>query len=67
MVSVFRPPEEHAEIVATLVLPAGAKVLWLHPPITSRETRALARTTGLAFVEGVDIADVARSLEHPAS
>src|SRR5260221_5090999 len=57
IVNVYRPEEEHAEIIANHVLPLGAKVLWLHPPVTSAKTRSLAKEHGLVFLEGSDIAN----------
>lgn len=62
IVNVYRPEEEHAAIIADHVLPLKAKVLWLQLPVTSAKTRQLARENGLMFVEGGDIADVARSI-----
>jgi predicted CoA-binding protein len=63
IVNVYRPAEEHAGIVASIVVPLGAKVLWLQPPVTSAEAPDLAKAHGLAFVEGTDIAELARSLK----
>ncbi len=62
---VYRPRKELPEIIAGYVLPCAAKALWLQKPITSEEARRLAAEHGLAFVEGVDIAEVARSLPPP--
>jgi len=62
IVNIFRPEEEHAEIIARHVLPLNAKAVWLHPPVTSANTAALASKNGLAFVEGIDIAMVAKAL-----
>lgn len=42
IVNVFRPEEEHAGIINSRVLPLKAKVLWLHPPVKSASTAALA-------------------------
>jgi hypothetical protein len=57
IVNVYRDEEEHAGIIASHVAPLGAKALWLQPPITSTRTRNMASERGLAFVEGVDIAE----------
>jgi len=62
VVNVYRPESEHAEIVAKHILPTGAKFLWLQPSVSSNSARALAEDHGLVLIEGIDIADVARSL-----
>ena len=59
IVNVYRPEEEHAEIIANHLLRLGAKVLWLHPPVTSAKTRSLAKEHGLIFIEGSDITEIA--------
>jgi predicted CoA-binding protein len=61
-VNVYRGEEEHAGIIAMHVAPLGAKVLWLQPPITSATARRITAERGLAFVEGVDIAEMTRNL-----
>lgn len=62
IVNIFRPEEEHPTIITQHVLPLKAKVLWLHPPVTSAKTAALARESGLVFIEGIDIAAMANEL-----
>jgi predicted CoA-binding protein len=62
IVNVYRPEAEHAAIINNHVLPLKAKVLWLHPPVMSANTAALASTHNLIFVERSDIAEVARSI-----
>ncbi|GAC1311894.1 MAG: hypothetical protein NVSMB24_32330 [Mucilaginibacter sp.] len=62
IVNVYRPEGEHAGIVEKHVLPLHAKVLWLHPPITSASTRAVAERNELIFIEGVNIAEIAEKL-----
>jgi len=62
IVHVYRPEPEHAGIVATHVVPLGAKVLWLHPSVRSGAARELARDHKLDLVEGVDIAAEASQL-----
>jgi predicted CoA-binding protein len=59
IVNVYRPEQEHPDIISKHVLPLGAKVLWLHPPVTSEKTRLLAAELGLTFIEGISIADAA--------
>jgi predicted CoA-binding protein len=58
VVYVYRPEGEHAAIIQEHVLPLGAKVFWLHPPLTSAATGQLAASEGLTYIEGVDITSV---------
>ena len=62
IVNVYRPEAEHKAIIDNHVLPLTAKVLWLHPPVTSPTTAAIAKERGLIFIEGIDIAGVAKSI-----
>jgi predicted CoA-binding protein len=65
IVNVYRPVEELGGIIARHVLPLGAKVLWLQPPLTfaeAHEARRLASEHGLELIEGIDIAEMARIL-----
>jgi hypothetical protein len=62
IVNVYRPEEEISGIVANLILPLGAKVLWLHPPVTSALGSDIASKNGLIFIEGVDIAEIAAKI-----
>jgi CoA binding domain len=64
LVHAFRPPEELPGILADQAIPLGATALWLQPPVTSAEARERAEAAGLAFVEAIDIVDLARSLRH---
>jgi predicted CoA-binding protein len=57
VVYVYRPEAEHGAIIEKHVLPLKAKTLWLHPPVQSASTAALAASKGLIFIEGVDIRD----------
>jgi len=61
IVNVYRPEQEHPDIISQHVLPLGAKAIWLHPPITSEKTRSLVTEHGLAFVEGISISEVAQN------
>jgi hypothetical protein len=63
-VVVYRPAEEVHAIVMKHVLPLHARVLWLQPPIDSRDARLLAAEHRLRFVQGVDIAETARMVRH---
>jgi predicted CoA-binding protein len=56
IVNIFRPEEEHAEIIKKHALPLKAKAIWLHPPVTSAKTAKLAKKHNLTFVEGHNIA-----------
>lgn len=62
IVNVYRPEAEHMAIINNHVLPLNAKVLWLHPPVKSAMTAAIAKEHGLIFIEGIDIAGVAKSI-----
>jgi predicted CoA-binding protein len=62
IVNVYRPEAEHKAIIVNHVLPLNAKVLWLHPPVTPPTTAAIAKERGLIFIEGIDIAEVAKSI-----
>lgn len=62
LVYVYRPEAEHESIITKHALPSGAKVLWLHPPVVSKATAALAAGKGLIFIEGIDIRDVISSI-----
>ena len=62
IVNVYRPDEELPGIIADRVLPSGAKVLWLHPPVTSSRARDIAAESGLIFIEGTDIAEIASKI-----
>lgn len=62
IVNIFRPEEEHEEIIARHALPLNAKAVWLHPPVTSANTAVLAGKNGLIFIEGIDIAALAKAL-----
>jgi predicted CoA-binding protein len=60
--SVYRPEQEHARILTDILSPLGVKCIWLQPPVTSAQTRDLAEKHNLTFIEGHDIATVARRL-----
>ena len=62
IVNIFRPEEEHEEIITKLALPLKAKTVWLHPPVSSAKTAKLAKKHDLAFVEGHDIAAIAKDI-----
>ena len=64
IVNVYRPEEEHADIINNRVLPLKAKILWLQPPVVSAKTAALASKHDLVFVEDSDIAKVAKSISR---
>ena len=62
IVNVYRPEEELPGIIKMRVLPSGAKILWLHPPVISVKARDIAAENGITFIEGVDIAEVASKI-----
>lgn len=60
IVNIYRPEAEIEGIIQNHVLPLGASVVWLHPPVTSPRTNEFAEKYGLTVVEGENIAAVAR-------
>jgi predicted CoA-binding protein len=58
LVSIYRPPEEHATIIRNHVIPLCARVVWLHPPLESSKTKDMAHELGLIFVQGHDIREI---------
>jgi hypothetical protein len=61
---VYRPAGELPGL-ARLAVQLGAKALWLEPGSASPEARDIAEAGGLAFIEGVDIAEAVRSAGIP--
>jgi hypothetical protein len=64
IVAVYRPAGELPGL-ARLAIQLGAKALWLEPGSASPEARDIAEGGGLAFIEGVDIAEAVRSAGIP--
>lgn len=64
IVNIFRPEEEHAEIITKHALLLKAKTVWLHPPVISAKTGELAKKHNLVFVEGENIAEAAAELRN---
>ncbi|HEY2582896.1 MAG TPA: CoA-binding protein [Mucilaginibacter sp.] len=62
IVNIYRPEKEHQNIIENHILPINAKVIWLHPPITSAQTAAIASEKGLVFIEGANIVEVASKI-----
>jgi predicted CoA-binding protein len=62
IVNIFRPENEHEEIITRHVLPLYAKIIWLQPPVLSSNTAVLASENGLIFIEGEDLAALAKML-----
>jgi hypothetical protein len=58
LVTIYRPPEEHAAIIKDHVIPLAAKTIWLQPPVESPETKMIANELGLIFVQGHDIREI---------
>ena len=62
IVNTYRPAEEQPDIVRAAIA-LGAKVFWVQPgEATSDEARQIATAAGLAFVDGVCIAETVREL-----
>ncbi len=62
IVNVYRPEEELPGIIDKRVLPSSAKVLWLHPPVTSARAKEIAAENDIVFMEGVSIAEIASKI-----
>ena len=60
--NIYPPEQEQGTIINNVLLTLGAKYIWLQPPVTSAQTRDLARKHGLTFIEGHDIAQIAQEL-----
>jgi hypothetical protein len=60
LVVTFRPPEEQPAIVR-MAFDQGARSFWVQPPAeSSQDAKQLAKESGIAFIERVDLRDVAR-------
>ncbi len=64
ILTVYRPAGELPGL-ARLAVQLGATALWLEPGSVSPEARDIAEAGGLAFIEGVDIAEAVRSAGIP--
>ena len=64
ILTVYRPAGELPDL-ARLAVHLGARALWLEPGSVSPEARDIAEGGGLAFIEGVDIAEAVRSAGMP--
>jgi len=60
--NVYRPEQEHSSIITEVPLTLGATCIWLQPPVTSAKTHRLAEKSGLTFIQGYDIAQIAQEL-----
>jgi predicted CoA-binding protein len=58
LVCIYRPTEEHAGIINDHVIPLGATIIWLQPPIVSSETDMIAKTLGILCISGHDIREL---------
>lgn len=59
LVITYRPPDEQLGILE-VAREQGAKSFWIQPPAeTSAEARAAAVDAGVAWIEGVDLRDLA--------
>lgn len=62
IVNTFRPAEEQVDI-ARGAIEIGAQAVWIQPGETvSTEVRAIVEGAGLAYIEGIDIAEAVRAL-----
>jgi hypothetical protein len=60
LVIPYRPPDEQPGILE-VARDQGAKSFWIQPPAeTSAEARAAAGAAGVAWIEGVDLRDLAK-------
>ncbi|MFI5162163.1 MAG: CoA-binding protein [Sphingobacteriales bacterium] len=59
IVNVYRPEEELPGIIQNNVIPLGAKVLWLHPPLISEPAKGLAAKHNLVLIQGFNIVELA--------
>ncbi|MBS1530112.1 MAG: CoA-binding protein [Bacteroidetes bacterium] len=59
IVFIYRPEAEHERILKDQVLPLGAKIIWLQPPVTSSAISRLAAEHEITIIEGINIADIA--------
>jgi len=64
IVAGYRPAGELPGL-ARLAVQLGARALWLEPGSVSPEARDIAEAGGLAFIEGLDIAEAVRSAGIP--
>ena len=64
ILTVYRPAGELPDL-ARLAVQLGARALWLEPGSVSPEARDIAEGGGLAFIEGIDIAEAVRSAGIP--
>ncbi len=63
IVSVFRPPEEQADLLRQAI-EAGARAFWIHPGVeTAPDLAALVEAAGMLFVDAVSIDDAVRDLD----
>lgn len=63
IVNIYRPEAEIEGIIQNHVLPLGASVVWLQPPVTSPRKSELTGKYGVIVIEGENIAEVARLLQ----
>lgn len=63
IVNIYRPEAEIEGIIKRHVLPSGAKVVWLHPPVTSSRKGEFSVKYGVIIIEGENIAEMARLIK----
>jgi predicted CoA-binding protein len=59
IVNVFRPESELEGIITKHVMPVGAGVVWLHPPVTIQNAVELESEHHISIIQGDNVLDVA--------
>lgn len=62
IVNVFHPESELEGIIEKRVLPLGAKIVWLHPPVTTQTANDLESRHHITIIQGENILDVASQM-----
>jgi predicted CoA-binding protein len=68
IICIYRSEAEFDGIAAKHILPLKPKAIWMQAPLISAKARAFAKEHGMAFVGGLDMAEVVgplRSKENP--
>lgn len=65
IVAVHGHVDHLQHLVTTVVLPLGARAVWLERAVDSEEVVALAASAGVTCIEGGDLIDVVTHLREP--
>lgn len=66
IVAVHGEPDQLLRLLATLVLPIGARAIWVTNSARDVDTQAMATLAGVVWLEGDDLVDVVtRYRRHP--